>query len=485
MNPCNAFKRLVVGLVAALVLVGSISAPRAGEELRLPDMGSPASETLSPSDEQAIGDELMRQLRQHLPLADDPEITAYIDELGQRLAAHSDMPGLRFTFFVVEDDNINAFAMPGGYIGINSGLLDAARSESELAAVMAHEIAHVTQRHIARHYASAQRLNLQSAAALLAAVLIGAYDPQAGSAAAMAGIGGTLQQQLNYSRAFEREADRVGLRILARSGLDPQGMPGFFERLLEASRYRERAPEYLSTHPLTENRLSEAHARAEAYTVDTPLESGRFHLMQARQQVLAQDDAREAVQRFRARAERRDGAEQVAARYGLALALIRDQRFDEAAALLDRLKNDLSDQPAWWLARGRLEQRAGRPDSAVDTYRQAQELFPANRAAPTYLAEALLEAGRPNEARQVLNRAVREHPNHPELKRRLAEAANEAGRPVDAHLAMARYYYQLGDFNSALGQLREVERHPDADYYQQSRAAALKGDWQRQAAKRD
>ncbi|WP_156774680.1 M48 family metalloprotease [Alkalilimnicola ehrlichii MLHE-1] len=485
MNARQAFQLFIAALVAVAMLLASVTAARASEELRLPDMGNPAAQVLSPSDEQAIGDELMRQLRQHLPLADDPEITAYIDELGQRLAAHSDMPGLRFTFFVVEDDNINAFAMPGGYIGINTGLLDAARSESELAAVMAHEIAHVTQRHIARHYASAQRLNLQTAAALLAAVLIGAYDPQAGSAAAMAGIGGTLQQQLSYSRGFEREADRVGLRILARSGLDPQGMPGFFERLLEASRYRERAPEYLSTHPLTENRITEARARADAYTVDAPLESGRFHVMQARQQVLAQGDAREAVQRFRARAEQTRGAEQIAARYGLALALIRDRQFDEAEALLSKLEADLSGQPAWLLARGRLQQRSGDPAQAAATLRKAQELFPGNRAAPTYLADALLDAGQPNEARQVLTRAVRDHPNHPELKRRLAEAANEAGRPVDAHLAMARYYHQLGDLNSALGQLREVEHHPQADYYQASRAAALKRDWQQEAAQRD
>ncbi|RLK48252.1 putative Zn-dependent protease [Alkalispirillum mobile] len=473
-----------VALLAVIVLLVSFSPAKAGDDLRLPDLGDPASQALSQAEEQEIGDELMRQLRRHIPLSDDPELTAYVEELGQRLAAHSDMPGLQYTFFLVEDDNINAFAMPGGYIGINTGLIDAARTESELAAVMAHEIAHVTQRHIARHYATARRLNLQTAASLLAAVLIGAYDPQAGSAAAMAGLGGTLQQQLNYSRAFEREADRVGLRILARSGLDPQGMPGFFERLLEASRYRERAPEYLSTHPLTENRVSESRARAEAYETGEPLESGQFHLIQARLRVQAINDAREAVEQFRARTEQTGGAEQEGARYGLALALIRDRQFDEAEALLEQLEETLGSQPAWHLAMGRLRQEAGELEAAIKTYEQAQELFPGNRAIPTYRAEALMAADRPGEARQVLTRAVRSHPGHPELKRRLAEAASEAGRPVDAHLAMARYYHQLGDLSSALGQLREVERHPEADHYQQSRAAALQSDWQRQAADR-
>ena len=173
----------------------------------------------------------MRSLRQQVPIIDDPELNAYINTLGNRLVANSDDPSQRFTFFIVKDDSINAFAAPGGFIGTHSALFLAARNESELAGVLAHEIAHVTQKHLVRAYDSASRMSLPAAAAILAAILIGTQNSDAGAAALMSVQAGAIQQQINFTRSNEHEADRIGMQTLARSEFDPMGMPGFFERL--------------------------------------------------------------------------------------------------------------------------------------------------------------------------------------------------------------------------------------------------------------
>src|SRR5690606_11389253 len=209
-------KRLLA-LLAALILAASSA------HAALPVMGEVASSALTRAQERDLGRQMMAEVWRRLPLLEDPEINAYLQDLGQRLATHSAAPELDYHFFILDIPSINAFAMPGGYIRVNAGLILAARSESELAGVLAHEIAHVTQRHLARRLESSQRITLQNAALLLAALLIGSQDPQAGTAAAAAGMAGSIQQQLNYSRAFEHEADNLGIRMLAAAGLDPHG----------------------------------------------------------------------------------------------------------------------------------------------------------------------------------------------------------------------------------------------------------------------
>lgn len=257
--------------VALALLTGpALAAPA------LPAMGEVASDTLSRAQEREIGQRMMMEVRRRLPLLEDPEVNAYLQDLGQRLATHSQAPELDYHFFVVDLPAINAFAMPGGYIGVNAGLILSARSESELAGVLAHEIAHVTQRHIARGIEASQRASLQNAALLLAAILVGSQDSQAGTAAAAASMAGSIQQQLNYSRAFEHEADNLGIRMLAAAELDPNGMPTFFERLALATRYQGRPPEYLSTHPVTETRIAESSNRAASLTPSRIFESETF-----------------------------------------------------------------------------------------------------------------------------------------------------------------------------------------------------------------
>jgi predicted Zn-dependent protease len=200
-------------------------APALAAQVQLPDIGSPESNTISLADERAIGELFMREIRSRVKLVDDAEVEDYIQSLGYRLLSQSDSQQFGFTFFVVEDAGINAFAAPGGYIGINSGLITASESEGEVASVVAHEIAHVTQRHIAQAVAVADRSSMQTLAGIIAAIIIGTQSPDAGQATAAAVIGSQIQKQLNFSRANEQEADRVGMQLLQGAGFDPRAMP--------------------------------------------------------------------------------------------------------------------------------------------------------------------------------------------------------------------------------------------------------------------
>ena len=207
-----------------------------------PDFGDASEQVLSPAEERALGEAFMREVRSRLTIVEDPQVEEYVQSLGYRLVAASDRRHLGFTFFVVEDESVNAFAAPDGFVGVNSGLILATRTESELASVLAHEVAHVTQRHIARAIADADRMNIPTLAAIAAAILVGAGNTDVGQAAAATVIGSTVQRRINFTRRNEMEADRVGIRMLAGAGFDPREMARFFEKLQNASRYSGALP---------------------------------------------------------------------------------------------------------------------------------------------------------------------------------------------------------------------------------------------------
>lgn len=460
-------RRTLIALITSIAL--SLSATIAFADsgyLRLPDMGDPAAQYLSAAQERALGREMMREVRNHLPMMTDHQLNAYIRDLGQRLASHSNATDQSFHFFVVDHHSINAFAMPGGYIGIHRGLILAAQSESELAAVVAHEIAHVTQRHIARSFGEAQRLNARTAAILLASLALASQDPEAGSAAAMAGIAGGVQQQLSFSREHEHEADRVGMRILTAAGFDPQGMPDVFTRLHQAAQYHGQPPEWLSTHPLTSNRIADSQARARQTPSSNVFESDRFELMRARLRVLQARSPADAVAYFEQRLEQSDT---VSARYGLALALTAAGDRERAADILAALPDD---DVAVLLARADLARRGGQLEAALAIYERAGQLFPSDDAVALQHAEALLAADQPEQARRLLARTVRGGSDDPHHHWLLAQAANEAGAQVAARLALTEYYYLLGDLSAALSQLDQIMDDPNADHYQVARASA-------------
>lgn len=441
--------------------------------VELPSIGDPAERLITPDQERQLGEAFMRRLRQQVPFVDDPELNAYVSGLGNRLVANSDDPTQRFTFFIVKDDAINAFAAPGGFIGMHSALILAARNESELAGVLAHEIAHVTQKHLVRAYDSASRMGLPTAAAILAAILIGTQSSEAGQAAIMTVQAGSLQQQINFTRSNEQEADRIGMQTLTRSEFDPMGMPGFFERLYQSNRYYgDGVPSFLRTHPVTTDRIAESMARAEQQRPRQVQDSLNFYLAQAKLRVLTSRDPAQAMRYFSQ--PRTDPPLPEAARdYGHALALARIGDHAAATTLLTRLGKADPDRIAYPLALAQTHQSAGQHAQALEQYRQLLRLYPANAVLVEGYANSLLYGKQFAEAYRVLDNARRQQASpSPELYQLLAKAATGMGRQADAHEAMAEYYLLVGQTHGAIEQLTLASRLPGQDFYQSSRIEA-------------
>ena len=292
--------RIYKGLLSALLAVATLNAgTAAADDLNLPELGSPADAILSQNEEARFGRAIMRDIRRSGQVVEDPLITEYINEVGNRIAAQSNDGDVEFTFFVIDDDRINAFALPGGYIGIHTGLLNATRNEDELAGVLAHEVAHVTQRHIARRIHANSRQSLISTAIMLGALIAGAAGGssdviQAGAAVSQ---GSAAQAQINFTRSNEHEADRIGIASLADAGFDPYGMASFFEVMSRQnlSDPDHRAPQFLLTHPVTTSRIAEARDRARNYDVEPRDDSISYGIARVRARVLGFDTPLEAV----------------------------------------------------------------------------------------------------------------------------------------------------------------------------------------------
>lgn len=455
----------LLALVAALM-----PAMIAQAQIALPDFGDPARVGFSLSDERELGEAFMREVRARLNLLDDAEVARYIDSLGHRIALQSDRGG--FNFFVVDDLAINAFAGPGGNIGINSGLILAAESEGELASVVAHEIAHVVQNHIARAFAKAERSSLPAMAGLIAAIIIGTQNPAAGQAAAAAVVGSQIQNQLDFTRENEQEADRVGMQLLAKADLDPRAMPTFFERLQESIRYSRQPPEYLSTHPVTTSRIADSRARAEQYAYRQFVDSQGFHLARAKLEVKSASSSREALASVEQKLESGTYGDRAAAQYARALALIGLQRYEDARAALRPLLEEEPDNTWYQSALARLELAAGNPDKALDVYSRALRLYPDDRALVRGHVEALLAVKRPRDALEVLQRFARHNTLGATLYRLQALAFEQSGQRGESLLALAEHAYLQGRLEVAIHHLEQAQRMADLDYYVGSRVDA-------------
>ena len=269
------------------------------DKILLPDMGDSSGTLISPLEEKQLGEAFYRRLHSQVKISEDPDIQLYIQSVGKRLVANSDSPGIPFHFFVVLDKGINAFAGPGGYIGINSGLILTTDSESELASVMAHEVAHVTQRHLYRAFEAASQLSLPTAAAMLGAILLGTQSPELGLAAITAIQAGSVQFQINFTRDNEQEADRIGMQTLLQSQFDPRGMPIFFQKLQQSTRYYGiKIPEFLRTHPVTASRIADTRGRAEKYPYRHYPDSFNYQLAKAKLRVLTLENEDADMSRF-------------------------------------------------------------------------------------------------------------------------------------------------------------------------------------------
>ena len=466
--------RLKKELATALVAFGlTLASGLPAAEINLPDIGSPADAVLSKNEENQLGRAIMRQVRASGELVEDPLVTEYINEIGHRLAAQANADGdHEFSFFVVDNAAINAFALPGGFIGVHTGLLEATRNEDELAGVLAHEVAHVTQRHIARSIHASQRQSLLSTAIMLGAILAGAAgaggDAMQGAIAIAQGT--AAQQQINFTRSNEYEADRVGISALASAGFDPQGMGSFFEVISRGtSPSQARVPEFLRTHPVSSARIAEARSRARDYAPAHTADSVNYGIAKARMIVAGKDTPGEAVAHFeREPYELQSDIE----RYGRAVAYLRAGRNNEATRIFEELANKDSKVIAYHIGLGDAQMAMEAIDDSTRTYERALSLFPRNLPLTVHYAEALLKIGEAEKAHAMLLDLLNNVPPTPEQVRLIARAAIDAGEVAEANYYMAEYRLMIGDLIGGINFLRQALRVPDLDEIQRIRFEA-------------
>ncbi len=422
----------------------------------------------------ALGKAFMRSIRAQTTLVADPEINDYINRLGQRLVASSDAPNYPFTFFVVNNSAVNAFAGPGGYIGIHTGLILTARNESELAGVMAHEIAHVTQRHLLRAYESANQMSLPTAAGMIAAILLGVAtgNTKAGIAGVTAVQAGNIQRQLNFTRANEKEADRIGIQTLARSGIDPYGMPSFFERLHQSTRlYGNNVPEFLSTHPITTNRIAESMSRAEQYGRGKQRDTLGFQLTRTRLQVLESDNPQETLRQYRSLVKKQSSGP--AEKYGLALANWRSGANDTAEKQLQELMKNDPDRVLYRTTMAQMLMDGGQVEKALQLYKDTLSLYPGDLTVGQFYIAALIEAGKAKQARDQVLKMLRHKPARTAPIYELwAKAASISGPAWETNVASAEVYYLYGNLRFAVDQLQQALDHNGLSGYDQARIRA-------------
>jgi beta-barrel assembly-enhancing protease len=458
-------------LILALLFVPHYSS--AGRIQDLPDIGDSSGGIVSPEFERRLGQAIMRQVRQQGGLILDPEVESYIQSVGYQLVANSDDNQIPFTFFILKNPAINAFAAPGGVVGINSGIIMNSDSESELAGVIAHEISHVTQRHMARTYEAADKLSMPMMAAMIGAIALGIANPQAGQAAIAAVAGAGVQYQINFTRANEEEPDRIGIQLLARAGFDPFGMPRFFEKLQQISRYnRGNPPEFLLTHPLTTSRISESIARAEQYPSTEHKSSTGYNLIRARLMADSFDNPKEAVGFFEGKLASGGFPDIETARYGYAISLTLANNFPKAREQIKMLLKDDQENIAYLLAAARLESSQRNFTLALDIYREAEKLYPDYRPLVLGYARALLDAKQPLVARDLLRKYGRDHEPGLIYYDLLSQAEAESGAAAESSIAKAEYYYLIGGTQLAIDHLSFAQRQNRLTYHQEERIKA-------------
>jgi len=443
------------------------------QQIALPEIGQSGGAIVTPGEERRTGEAVVRNIRRAGGILDDPLLNDYLNHLSYRLVSTSDTQHPYFEFFMVNDRNINAFALPGGYIGINYGLFLASDSESELASVLAHEISHVTQRHHARAYEFSKGSNIPVLAAMIAAMILGSQGSQIGQAALTAITAGSIQREINFTRANEKEADYIGIQLLADSGFDPHGMAVFFQKLDKESRlYGPQAPEFLRTHPVTESRIADATNRAEQMSVASSPNPKNYYLMRARIQVITARDKKAVRNDFVKTLKSGHYLNRDAELYGYALSLIETGGFDQARKILNDLLKTDPGRIAYLLERARLESMANQHKQAITHFKQALADYPGNGPLTLAYTKALLRAGKANEARQIIAEYQRHNPDDPHFYKMLAEAEAALGHNAKTHIALGEYYYRIGQTHQAIDQFSLALKKKPLDFYDTSRIEA-------------
>ena len=456
-------------LVHALAVFCMVFA-QAGPSQSLPDLGDAAHAVISPAQERKLGETAMRQVRGSGAYLEDPEVNAYLNTLGQRLVLSTASAKQDFEFFAINDPGINAFALPGGFVGVHTGLILLTQSESELAGVLAHEISHVTQHHIARLIAGEQRNQLATLAAMAIAVLAARSRPDAASAAIATAQAANIQYQLDFSRENEREADRIGFQVLDRAGFDTRAMASMFERLQRSFRvYENNAPNYLRTHPVTYERIADATNRSETRPYLQVPDSRDFHFVRALLKSY-QGSAKDAITDFETSLRERKFNDEGATRYGLVAALLRDQQYQRAAQELAALEKSVPTSAMIEAMAGQVLSQSGQRDVALKRYPAALQRYPNHMQLVYDYPDALIETGQHQAAVQFIEAQLQRFPNDGRLHQLAARSYAVLGKRLQQHAHQGEYYVRLGNLRGAIDQFESAIKAGDGNFYQISTA---------------
>lgn len=443
-------------LLAGLLGVGLATCSTIGlTQQNLPNMGEPADNALSPIEEKQLGAQFMRQIRASMPLIRDVPTNEYIELLGNRIAiASGKSTQLDFTFFVINDDQINAFAIPGGYVGINVGLVDAMQREEQLASVVAHEVAHVTQRHHARAFAIGNQYSIRTAATILAAILIGQASTEAGQAALAAGMAANQQSAVNFTRTNEIEADRIGIEILTNAQYNPTAMAESFDILRRQNSLNTSrgALQYLRTHPLDDNRIAEAKDRANVSTNQPATPQTDFQLFKARLAVLATQDKGQLLRAFQAKSVTNPTAETT---YGIALLHLQANRLEQAKEYLDKLRDLAPRNPLVELSRAAVLEEQGDLSASLELLEKLYDNYPQRYSVVEKLVQLQIRQRRLSDAMRISKNYLRRvtDPN-PLAWRQLAGIQQQLDQQAASHESLARYFIGLNERGRAISQLK-------------------------------
>lgn len=440
-----------------------------GADIDLPSLGDTTSGIISPQQEHELGRAWLRVYRSRVPNHDDPQLQDYLERLLFRLASYSELQDHRLELILINNPSMNAFAVPGGIVGVHTGLFRFAESEHQLASVLAHEIAHLSQRHFARRVEEQRKNSITSLAGMLASLVLAAtVGGDAGIAAMTATQAAALENSLRYSRQNEQEADRIGMQTIHTADMDPKAVPDMFERMLRATRYTgSRPPEFLLTHPLTEKRIADARNRIAKYPPKQYLDNIEYHLMRARAMVAIAKTPQQALQRFKSELEG-VSLNREASQYGLALALTATADYAAAREALKPLLEKSPDRLTYQLADIDIDRASKQFDKAIAKATSMLTYHPANYPLKLSMAETYLKADRYEESEQVLQKLTKVRPNDPYIWFQLAEVRGLAGNISGVHQARAEYFILNGVFDQAREQLGYAKKLVERDYKQSS-----------------
>jgi predicted Zn-dependent protease len=460
-----------------LTLACLLAAPGHADDL--PMLGDASSAMVTPLQEHQLGRAWLALLRSEVGQLSDPELKDYVETSVYRLAETSQLQDRRLEFILIDSKELNAFAAPGGIVGINGGLFLNAQTEGEYAGVLAHELAHLSQRHFARGMEEQSKVQLPVMAALLAGIVMAAAGAgDAGVATIFGSQAAAIQSQLAFSRQREQEADRIGIINLQKTGYDPRNMPNMFERLMRQYRFDAKPPEFLLTHPITEARIADTRNRAEQFPAGGVEDSLRYQLMRARVQLIYEDTPGMAAKRFRSLLD--ENPQSDPQRYGLAIAQIKGGQLNEARENLKPLLAKAPNEIIYNLAQIDLDITNNRlPDAQARVSRMLglyPDSYPLNQAS----IELLLKENRTADAEKGLEALLKSRPNDPDVWNMVADTRGQNGNIIGLHQARAEYFALTGDFRQAQQQLDFAKRRANDNFQLASRIDARQRELQEQ-----